>query len=299
MVLSVVIFTCHYGSSVNPILSVKYSFSSFQVEMMSYVTRLRPQLIFKTQFARKLGNTPQLSKALIKSVKLTNRGIEVDGNEFLHVETRNMCKCEACYGRFSHQRTGLPYRRITFSDVKISDIGKTSDNYVSLKWSDGHEGVIARNERGNFGPDPINSRVGKWFDLTCRRNSALKFWSTPDEEVTKCWDYSWVVENQENTIKFLTHYMKYGIGFLVDIPRHLGMMEIVEDGLKIRPVRRTCFSTVDLVRFKPNPDNLGYGSGKLPAHTDLPFFNQVFCFTFLPNLLSFEWSTLHQSKFGI
>ena len=172
--------------------SIRFSPSNLtvQVKMMSYVTRLRPQLIFKTQFARKLGNAPELSEVLNNSVKLTNRGIEVDGNEFLHVETRNMCKCEACYGRFSHQRTGLPYRGITFSDVKISDVGKTSDNYVSLKWSDGHEGVIARNKRGNFGPDPINSRVEKWFDLTCRRNSAQKFWSSPDEDVTKCWDYS-------------------------------------------------------------------------------------------------------------
>ena len=243
--------------------------------MISYFARLRSGLFSKTQLVRKFGNAPESFKVLSEPVKMTERGIEVDGKEFLHVETRNMCKCEACYGRFSHQRSDLPYRGITFSNVKVSDIGRTSENYVSLKWSDDHEGVIARNIRGNFGPDPLNSRVENWFDLTCRKNSAQKFWSTPDEDVTKCWDYSWVVRNQENTIEFLTHYMKYGIGLLVDIPRHLGMMEIVEEGLKIKPLRRTCFSAVDLVRFKPNPDNVGYGSGPLNLHSDLPYFNQV------------------------
>ena len=243
--------------------------------MISRLKPVRLGLLSKAQLVRKLSNAPELFKVLSDPVKMTERGIEVDGKEFLHVETRNMCKCEACYGRFSHQRSDLPYRGITFSDVKVSDIGRTSENYVSLKWSDDHEGVIARNIRGNFGPDPLNSRVENWFDLTCRRNSAQKFWSTPDEDVTKCWDYSWVVKNQENTIEFLTHYMKYGIGLLVDIPRHLGMMEIVEEGLKIKPLRRTCFSAVDLVRFKPNPDNVGYGSGPLNLHSDLPYFNQV------------------------
>jgi hypothetical protein len=169
----------------------------------------------------------------------------------------------------------FPLNGTMFPGVRVEEIGKMSEQYLSLKWSDGHEGLISRSMRGDYGPDPIDSRLGKWLELTRRKNSEQKFWAGPDEEVTKFWDYSWVISSRENTRLFLTHYMKYGIGFMTGIPADLGMAEIVENGLKLKPLRRTCFNKVDLVRYKPNPNNAAYGSGPLPLHLDLSYFYQV------------------------
>ena len=232
---------------------------------------------------------PQLTRMLSDVAKLTDKGIQVDGRELLHIETRNLCRCEQCFGKYSHQRGDLPFVGNKYPGVKVESIGRISEHYLGLKWSDGHEGLIGRTLRGDYGAHPIDFRLTKWLDLSLRKNAEQKFWDTPDEEVSKFWDYSWVVENSDNTREFLVHYMKYGIGFLSGIPNHLGMLDVVEEGLQMSPVKRTCFNKVDLVRFKPNPNNTGYGSGRLPAHTDLPFFDQVYfkCMAVYVNLVLF------------
>ena len=221
-------------------------------------------------------------------IQLTDYGINLDGRDVLHVETRNMCRCEACFGKHAHQRKDLPYRGNAFPGVRVEEIGRISDHYVSLKWSDGHEGLVARTMRGDFGPGVIESRLKKWLDLTRRKNAEQHFWKTPDGEVTKFWNYSWVVENGENTRQFLAHYMKYGIALMNEVPAHLGMEDIVSDGLQIGPFRRTCYDIVDYVRFRPNPVNSGYGSERLPLHLDLAYYYEVSKIVFINDSANFR-----------
>ena len=221
----------------------------------------------------------QIQQDAIESVTeephITEKGICLDGKNLLHVETRNMCKCEVCFGKHSHQRNKLPHIGNAFPGVKVEEVGKMTEHYVSLKWSDGHEGVIARTIRGEYGPGVIESRVKQWLNLTRRKNEAQRFWSSPNEEVTKAWDYSWVVSSGDNTRQFLAHYMRYGIGLINGVPNDMGMEKILSEGLKIGPLRRTSYEDVDYVRFKPNPTNSAYGSDMLPLHTDLASYFEV------------------------
>ena len=215
------------------------------------------------------------SAGTIKTAHITETGINVDGRDLLHVETRNMCRCERCFGKFAHQIQNLPPVGNAFPGIKVEEIGKLSEHYVSLRWSDGHEGLIARTIRGDFGPGKIESRVRDWLDLARRKNSEQEFWRTPNEEVKKFWDYSWVVSSVDNTREFLVHYMKYGIALMNGVPAGLKMEDIIFEGLKMSPLWASCYDLVDYVRFKPDPKNLGYGSGQLPLHLDLPYYYAV------------------------
>ena len=210
-----------------------------------------------------------------KTAHITETGINLDGRDLLHVETRNMCRCEKCFGKFAHQIQNLPPVGNAFPGIKVEEIGKLSEHYVSLKWSDGHEGLMARTIRGDFGPGKIESRVRDWLDLARRKNSEQEFWRTPNEEVKKFWDYSWVVSSVDNTREFLVHYMKYGIALMNGVPAGLKMEDIVFEGFKMSPLWASCYDLVDYVRFKPDPKNLGYGSGQLPLHLDLPYYYAV------------------------
>ncbi|KAL5264368.1 hypothetical protein ACHWQZ_G005459 [Mnemiopsis leidyi] len=240
------------------------------------LSRLNQHSSFVPELARKLSGVLQMkefnegTQHNSKPVtSITEKGIQLDGKTLLHVETRNMCKCEVCFGKHSHQRNKLPPIGNASPAVKVEEIGKVTSQYVSLKWSDGHEGLIARTVRGEYGPGVIESRVRKWLDLTRRKNVEQEFWSTPNEEVTKVWDYSWVVSSGDNTREFLAHYMRFGIGLMNGVPKDLGMKDILSEGLKIGPIRRTSYEEVDYVRFKPNPSNSAYGTDLLPLHTDL------------------------------
>ena len=206
---------------------------------------------------------------------ITETGINLDGRDLLHVETRNMCRCEECFGKFAHQIKNLPPIGNTLPGIKVQEIGKLSEHYLSLKWTDGHEGLISRTIRGDFGPGKIESRVRKWLDLTRRKNSEQEFWRAPNEEVKKIWDYSWVVSSGDNTREFLVHYIKYGIALMNGVPAGLKMEDIIFEGLKMGPLWASCYDLVDYVRFKPDPTNLGYGSGQLPLHLDLPYYYAV------------------------
>ena len=115
----------------------------------------------------------------------------------------------------------------------------------------------------------------KWLDLTRRKNSEQEFWRAPNEEVKKIWDYSWVVSSGDNTREFLVHFIKYGIALMNGVPAGLKMEDIIFEGLKMGPLWASCYDLVDYVRFKPDPTNLGYGSGQLPLHLDLPYYYAV------------------------
>ena len=232
--------------------------------MLSRLARLRPHSPLQTQLTR-----------LLSDAVVTEKGISFDGRDLLHIETRYMCKCEACFGKLAHQRLGLPLSGSLSPEIKVEEIGRMSEHYLGLKWSDGHEGLIARTMRGDYGPNPIHSRMDNLLDLTRRKNTEQKFWAKPDAEVTKLWDYSCVIKDVDNTREFLTHYMRYGIVFLGGIPAEDGTLDIVEEGLKMSPLRRTVYKTVDLVKYKPNPSNSGYDSGGLSLHLDLSYFYQV------------------------
>ena len=56
------------------------------------------------------------------------------------------------------KKTGQPFRTGNLHPgVKVTDIGKVSEHchYVSLTWSDGHTGLVARTIRGEYGPEPV------------------------------------------------------------------------------------------------------------------------------------------------
>ena len=233
--------------------------------MLSQLARLRSHSPLQTHLTR-----------LLSDAVVTEKGISFDGRDLLHIETRHMCKCEACFGKLAHQRLDLPLSGSLSPGIKVEEIGRMSEHYLGLKWSDGHEGLIARTMRGDYGPNPIHSRMENLLDLTRRKNTEQKFWAKPDAEVTKLWDYSWVIKDVDNTREFLTHYMRYGLVFLKGIPAEEGMLNVVEDGLKMRPMRATFYDTVDIVSFKPDANNLAYSSGHLGLHLDLSYYYQVF-----------------------
>ena len=158
--------------------------------------------------------------------------------------------------------------------MKVTDIGKVSEHYVSLTWSDGHTGLVARTIRGEYGPEPVPTILDKYLDLSMRYNRCQEFWSAKTDQNSKVFDYNTVISSVGNTRDFLAHYMIHGIGFLTGIPADKEMLDIITD-LKCGPIRETIFGGVDVVRFKPNPANAGYGSGSLAGHTDLNYYYQV------------------------
>ncbi|XP_063688375.1 trimethyllysine dioxygenase, mitochondrial-like [Bolinopsis microptera] len=207
-------------------------------------------------------------------VKLTEHGIRDNDRDLLHVETRNMCCCETCFGKHSHQKTGQSFRTGNLHPgAKVTDIGKVSEHYVSLTWSDGHTGLVARTIRGEYGPEPVPTILDKYLDLSMRYNRCQEFWSAKTDKNSKVFDYNTVISSVGNTRDFLAHYMIHGIGFLTGIPANKEMLDIIAD-LKCGPIRETIFGGVDVVRFKPNPANAGYGSGSLAGHTDLNYYYQ-------------------------
>jgi hypothetical protein len=158
--------------------------------------------------------------------------------------------------------------------VTVTDIGRVSEHYLSLTWSDGHTGLIARTIRGEYGPEPVPTILDKYLDLSMRQNRCQQFWSAKSPENSKLFDYSSVISSLENTRDFFAHYMTHGIAFLTAIPDDKEMLDVITD-LKCGPHRETIFGGVDVVRFKPNPLNVGYGSGSLAGHTDLNYYYQV------------------------
>ena len=166
-----------------------------------------------SRLAMSTGHLELASQRSRSTPLLTESGMVLDGRQLLHVETRNMCRCEKCFGKHSHTRPNLPFQGSNYPDVRAEEIGRISDNFVSVRWSDGHEGMIARTFRGDYGPEPLASRVENLTDIIRRRNSEQIFWKGPNpEEQTKFWDWNWVVESSDNTREFLIHYIRYGIG---------------------------------------------------------------------------------------
>ena len=202
-------------------------------------------------------------------VQLTEDGVNDNGREILHIETRQMCRCEACYGRHSHQKLLMTLG----NGVKVTEIMEVSENYISMKWSDGHKGQMPRTMTGAYGPPNTTSVLETYYDVTMRKNSAQVFWTVQGEDNFKAFDYDEVIKSDENTKEFLAHYMKYGIGFLRGIPDEEDIMKFNNIDLKIGNPRVTVFDPVDMVKFKPNADNFAYSSDELPGHTDLPYYN--------------------------
>ena len=217
--------------------------------------------------ARYLSNTP---------ITLTEYGIQDSDRELLHVETRNMCRCEVCFGRHSHHKTNLPYSGGNlYPGVRVTNIGHVSEHYVTLTWSDGHTGLIARTLEGEYGPDPVPHLVDKYLDISMRRNKSQVFWSKPTPENTKMFDYSTVVSSLDNLRDFYAHYMVHGVAFLKNIPENKDLVEVINNDLKCGPIRNTVFGEVDVVRLQPNPLAAGYSNGSLANHTDLNYYYQV------------------------
>ena len=238
---------------------------------LSRLTKLKPLLCSNTPLLRSSAQARYLSE----TVTLTDHGIHDNGRDLLHVETRNMCRCEQCFGKHSHQKTGLPfYTGNLYPGVTVTEIGRVSEHYISLTWSDGHTGLIARTIRGEYGPEPVPTILNKYLDLSMRHNSSQMFWSAKTEDNSRLFDYNTVISSLENTREFFAHYMTHGVAFLSGIPADHEMLDIIEN-LKCGPIRETIFGGVDVVRFKPNPANAGYGSGSLAGHVDLNYYYQV------------------------
>lgn len=145
---------------------------------------------------------------------------------------------------------------------------------MSLTWSDGHTGLVARTIRGEYGPEPVPTVLNKYLDLSMRYNRSQKFWSAKTEENSRIFDYNTVISSLENTREFFAHYMVHGVAFLSGIPAEHEMLDIIED-LSCGPIRQTFLGKVDVVRAKLEPINSVYGSGSLVGHVDLNYYHQV------------------------
>ena len=215
-------------------------------------------------------------RSLSDTINLTDFGIEDNDRRLLHVETRNMCRCETCFGKHSQQKSNLPFSGGNLHPgVTVTEIGKISENYLSLTWSDGHEGLIARTIRGEYGPEPVPTLINRYLELSMRHNTHQTFWSSVSQENYRFFDYSTVVSNFGNIREFFAHYMVHGIAFLRGVPNGKDLLDVINKDLKCGPVNETIFGNNDIVRFKANPLNMGYGSGSLAGHTDLNYYYQV------------------------
>ena len=223
------------------------------------------------------------ARYLSETVKLTEHGIKDNGRDLLHVETRNMCRCEVCFGKHSHQKTGLPFSTGNLHPgVTVTDVGRVSEHYLSLTWSDGHSGLIARTIRGEYGPEPVPTILEKYLDLSMRHNRCQTFWSAKSPDNSTLFDYNTVISSLENTRDFLAHYMVHGVVFLTAIPIDKKIPDVIA-ALKCGPIRETILGGVDVVRYKPNPKHPVYSSGSLVGHTDLNYYYQVFILNILMN----------------
>lgn len=208
-------------------------------------------------------------------VRLTDYGIQDNARELLHVETRNLCRCEECFGKHSHQKAKLPVSRGNLHPgVTVTGIGKISEHYLSLTWSDGHQGMIARTVRGEYGPEPVPSLIEKYLELSMRHNKLQRFWGSADQDNYKIFDFNTVIGSLDNTREFFAHYMTHGIAFLSGVPQGRSLVDVIEGDLKCGPITETMFGKYDVVRYKESPLNVGYGSGGLAGHTDLNYFYQ-------------------------
>ena len=146
-----------------------------------------------------------LSRSYGDLVKKTSVGL-IDGTtELLDIETRNLCRCRTCYGPFSHQKL-IPDICI---GVKVDEILDVSDNYINLRWSDGHAGLIARTAIGAYGSQPVAGLLKKYYALSVKDNNEMEFWSKDEAAVSDPFDYSMVIKSDESIRKFLAHFMKF------------------------------------------------------------------------------------------
>ena len=186
-----------------------------------------------------------------------------------------MCRCETCFGKYSHQKSNIPFDGGNlYPDVTVTSIGKVSQHYVNLTWSDGHNGLIARTIRGDYGPEPVPSIIDKYLALSMRENESQKFWVSKSAENYKFFDYSCVISNIDNIREFIAHYMVHGIAFMNGIPGGRDLNDIINQDLKCGPLYETVFGGVDKVRLQPNPINSGYGNGRLAGHNDINYYYQ-------------------------
>ena len=211
----------------------------------------------------------QISQNVLGGVQLTENGLNDNGKEILHIETRNMCRCESCYGKHSHQKVLLSVCK----GVKITEILGVTTNYISMNWSDGHNGLVARTINGAYGPPSATSILDKYYDISMKKNSTQIFWNKQTEDNFKQFNYDDVINSDEKTKEFLAHYMMHGIGFLQGIPEDRNLTDFVNLDLKIGYPRVTAFDTIDIVKFRTNPKNFAYSNDPLPGHLDLSYYN--------------------------
>jgi len=212
-----------------------------------------------------------LNRPLSSSVHLTEYGIKDGARELLHAELRNLCRCEDCFGKHSHQ-TGLPDAQ---AEVRVTGIGPVSEHYLSLSWDDGHEGIVARTTRGAHGPEPLPSLLEKYYDLTMRRSTALELWKGQEKESGKMFPYHDVIASDQNTRDFLAHFMRYGIGSISHVPADVNTLDVVNRDMKAGPMRNTIYNAPDVVELKADAINAAYTTNALQGHTDLAYYDQV------------------------
>lgn len=182
-----------------------------------------------------------------------------------------MCRCEECYSKYSTQKKVHDTR----VGIKITNIGRVSEHFMTLTWDDGHTGLVARTDRGAYGPAPIPSIMDKYYDLVMRRPHARELWRGDEkEEVGEYFNYADVIASDEKVREFLAHFMKYGIVLMNGIPDDKPTLDIINLEMEAGPMRSTIYDEPDIVSYRHDPNNIAYSEEALQAHTDLTYYMQ-------------------------
>jgi len=107
---------------------------------------------------------------------ITAKGLENPDKSktVLHYESRNMCVCGECWSKSSNQKI-QPYTGD--KSVKIIEVDEydDADNYIKVKWDDGHEGLFAITDKGSYGNGVIDAPDEYLYKLSTRKNKYQAF----------------------------------------------------------------------------------------------------------------------------
>ena len=157
------------------------------------------------------------------------------------------------------------------NDIKVTDIVKESQNFLKVKWCDGHEGIVPRTARGYYGPPAVVDVIDKYYKLSLRHHSAIEVWDHPDDNIYKFWNYEDLLASDEAVREYIAHFMKYGLVFLRNCDTSSTPEKLMED-LNMTPLLATIFGPQDPVIHKSKANNHAYSARALAQHMDLTFY---------------------------
>ena len=156
----------------------------------------------------------------------------------------------------------------------MTDVTRYDDNFVYLRWNDGHEGKYPLNYEAAFNlPDKI------YKDRLCKReNQTMQFWNENNQEIDHEFDYNHVKSSESVLKEVLLQLCKHGIVRIKNSKPNVAELFNLISELKIGPKHSTIYGEDApfqvITQEQGAEDNVAYKRMALPLHTDLSYYKQ-------------------------